>query len=97
MFIRKKKNKSGSISVHVIQKDNGYKIIRKIGTFPDMKGLSASNLKYMRFFAQECPKITIGQQPADQLSWFHGTGSGIGGFFYRDMTVSRRCFTIYER
>ena len=40
-------------------------------TFPDMKGLSASNLKYMRFFAQECPKNTIGQQPADQLPWFH--------------------------
>ena len=36
-------------------------------TFPDMKGLSASNLKYMRFFAQECPKTTIGQQPADRL------------------------------
>src|SRR3989338_6083450 len=26
--------------------------------FPDMKGLSTSNLKYMRFFAQECPKRT---------------------------------------
>ncbi len=39
--------------------------------FPDMKGLSASNLKYMRFFAQECPKCTIGQQSADQLPWFH--------------------------
>jgi len=39
--------------------------------FPDMKGLSASNLKYMRFFAQECPDRTIGQQPADQLPWFH--------------------------
>ena len=39
--------------------------------FPDMKGLSTSNLKYMRFFAQECPEITIGQQSADQLPWFH--------------------------
>jgi len=36
-----------------------------------MKGLSASNLKYMRFFAQECPERLIGQQPADQLPWFH--------------------------
>ena len=36
-----------------------------------MKGLSASNLKYMRFFAQECPACTIGQQSADQLPWFH--------------------------
>ena len=39
--------------------------------FPEMKGFSASNLKYMRFFAQECPDIKIGQQPADQLPWFH--------------------------
>lgn len=36
-----------------------------------MKGLSASNLKYMRFFAQECPELKIGQQSADQLPWFH--------------------------
>jgi len=40
-------------------------------TFPDMKGLSTSNLKYMRFFAQECPQRLIGQQSADQLPWFH--------------------------
>ena len=39
--------------------------------FPDMKGLSSSNLKYMRFFASECPDRQIGQQSADQLPWFH--------------------------
>src|SRR5580658_7574343 len=39
--------------------------------FPDMKGFSGSNLKYMRFFAQHCPDGLIGQQPADQLPWFH--------------------------
>ena len=39
--------------------------------FPDMKGLSASNLKYMRFFALECPARQFGQQSADQLPWFH--------------------------
>jgi len=39
--------------------------------FPDMKGLSASNLKYMRFFAAECPDRRIGQQSADQFPWFH--------------------------
>lgn len=39
--------------------------------FPDMKGFSPSNLKYMRRFAEECPECTIGQQPADQLPWFH--------------------------
>jgi len=55
--------------------------------FPDMKGLSTRNLKYMKFFAQECPSLhfvqqsaaPIGQQSAaqlsqpsaDQLPWFH--------------------------
>ena len=39
--------------------------------FPDMKGFSASNLKYMRYFAEQCPSCKIGQQPADQLPWFH--------------------------
>jgi predicted nuclease of restriction endonuclease-like (RecB) superfamily len=39
--------------------------------FPDMKGLSTSNLKYMRFFALECPDRRIGQRSADQLPWFH--------------------------
>lgn len=39
--------------------------------FPEMKGLSSSNLKYMRFFAENCPDLKIGQQAADQLPWFH--------------------------
>ena len=49
--------------------------------FPDMKGLSSTNLKYMRVFAKECPNrlfvhqtaaqipaLPIGQQSAAQLS-----------------------------
>lgn len=39
--------------------------------FPEIKGFSASNLKYMRRFAEECPNYKIGQQPVDQLPWFH--------------------------
>ena len=54
----------------------GAKIVNKISSdlkdaFPEMRGLSTTNLKYMRFFAQECPKRLIGQQSADQLPWFH--------------------------
>lgn len=54
----------------------GAKVIDRLSAdlreaFPDMKGLSSSNLKYMRFFAQECPNRKIGQQSADQLPWFH--------------------------
>jgi predicted nuclease of restriction endonuclease-like (RecB) superfamily len=54
----------------------GAKVIDRLSSdlraaFPDMKGLSTSNLKYMRFFAQQCPDRLIGQQSADQLPWFH--------------------------
>jgi predicted nuclease of restriction endonuclease-like (RecB) superfamily len=54
----------------------GAKVIDRLAldlrtAFPDMKGLSSSNLKYMRFFAELCPSLQIGQQPADQLPWFH--------------------------
>jgi predicted nuclease of restriction endonuclease-like (RecB) superfamily len=54
----------------------GAKVIDRLASdlrdaFPEMKGFSSSNLKYMRFFAQICPDLRIGQQAADQLPWFH--------------------------
>jgi predicted nuclease of restriction endonuclease-like (RecB) superfamily len=39
--------------------------------FPEMRGFSSRNLKYMKVFAQECPELQIGQQSAAQLPWFH--------------------------
>ncbi len=39
--------------------------------FPDMKGFSRSNLKYMRAFAEAWPDFAIGQQPVGQLPWGH--------------------------
>jgi predicted nuclease of restriction endonuclease-like (RecB) superfamily len=39
--------------------------------FPDMRGLSTRNLKYMRSFAEAWPKKSIVQQLAAQLPWFH--------------------------
>jgi len=35
--------------------------------FPDMKGLSSRNLKYMRFFAEHCPNRQFVQQTAAQI------------------------------
>ena len=54
----------------------GAKVVERLAAdlkaaFPDMKGFSVSNLKYMRYFAEQCPQGLIGQQPADQLPWFH--------------------------
>ncbi len=39
--------------------------------FPDMKGFSPQNLKYMRRFAEEYTLDQIGQQAVDQLPWGH--------------------------
>jgi len=54
----------------------GDKVIQRLSddlkaSFPDMKGFSISNLKYMRFFAEQCPEGKFGQQAADQMPWFH--------------------------
>ena len=54
----------------------GSKVIPRIAddlksAFPDMKGFSPRNVKYMRYFAEHCPNAQFGQQPAAQLPWFH--------------------------
>ena len=41
--------------------------------FPEMKGFSPRNLKYMRKFAQEYPEIEFVQEVLAQLSWYHHT------------------------
>lgn len=42
--------------------------------FPEMRGFSRTNLKYMRSFAKAWPRSpAIGQQPVDQLPWGHIT------------------------
>ena len=54
----------------------GRKVIDRLAqdlreAFPSMKGFSARNLKYMRYFAEHCPTRQFGQQAAAQLPWFH--------------------------
>jgi len=39
--------------------------------FPEIKGLSSRNLKYMRAFAEAWPDRRIVQGPLAQLTWFH--------------------------
>lgn len=39
--------------------------------FPEMKGFSPRNLKYMRLFAQEYPNVEFVQEVLAQLSWYH--------------------------
>jgi predicted nuclease of restriction endonuclease-like (RecB) superfamily len=54
----------------------GTKVIENISKdlrseFPEMKGLSARNLKYMRKFAEEYPDQAIVQQLVAQIPWGH--------------------------
>ena len=39
--------------------------------FPDMRGLSPRNMKYMRAFAEAWPEEGFVQQAAAQMLWFH--------------------------
>ena len=54
----------------------GAKVIERLATdlkreFPEMKGFSARNLKYMRAFAEAWPDGEFVQQAAAQIPWFH--------------------------
>ncbi len=54
----------------------GAKVIEKLAKdlkveFPEMKGFSPRNLKYMRAFAKAYPDEQIVQQAAAQIPWFH--------------------------
>lgn len=54
----------------------GAKVIERLAhdlrtAFPDMKGFSPRNLKYMRAFAEAWPDEAIVQQAAAQLPWGH--------------------------
>ncbi len=54
----------------------GAKVINRLsddlrGEFPDIKGFSPRNLKYMRSFAEAWPDPEFVQQVAAQIPWFH--------------------------
>ena len=54
----------------------GAKVIDRLSVdlrraFPDMKGLSPRNLKYMRRFGEAWPDRAIVQQAAARIPWFH--------------------------
>jgi predicted nuclease of restriction endonuclease-like (RecB) superfamily len=54
----------------------GDKVLERLASdlreaFPEMKGFSLANLKFMRAFAQAWPDVAIGQQAVSQLPWGH--------------------------
>lgn len=59
--------------------------------FPEMKGFSPRNLKYMRLFAKTYPDSLIVQQVAAQLPWFH-----IVTILEKVKTLEERTFYIHH-
>ena len=60
------------------QKEDGWgtRVIERLAKdlrseFPDMRGLSARNLGYMKAFAEAWPEDSILQAPLAKLTWFH--------------------------
>src|SRR3989338_212645 len=54
----------------------GARVIDRLSTdlrkaFPDMRGLSSRNLKYMRAFAAAWPDRAIVQEALAQITWYH--------------------------
>ena len=66
----------GSILARQAEEGWGAQVIDRLSAdlrhaFPDMSGLSARNLKYMRAFAAAWPERAIVQQAVAQLNWYH--------------------------
>lgn len=54
----------------------GDKVLQRLASdlreaFPEMKGFSLANLKFMRAFAEAWPDAAVGQQVVSQLPWGH--------------------------
>jgi len=67
----------GQAILHRQEKEGwGTKVIDRLSwdlrqAFPDMKGLSPRNLKYMRAFAKAWPDRKIVQKVLAQITWYH--------------------------
>lgn len=68
------------IGKNILERQNkegwGSKVVEKLSkdlsnSFPEMKGFSPRNLKYMRKFAEEYPQKEIVQEVLAQLTWYH--------------------------
>lgn len=60
-------------------------------TFPQMKGFSLTNLKYMRSFYKFYSNNPFGQQPVDQIPWGHNIL-----IFIKSKTIKEATFYIQQ-
>lgn len=56
MFVRKKQNKSGSVSVQIIDKTNGYKVIQTIGSSTDVAEIERFYLEAQQIIHAPAPR-----------------------------------------
>lgn len=69
--------KIGQHILEMQQKEGwGAKVIEQVSkdllkAFPEMKGLSSRNLKYMRAFADRWKEFQIVQEVLAQITWYH--------------------------
>lgn len=67
----------GNVILQKLESGNwGAKIVERLArdlksAFPDMKGFSLSNIKYMRQFAETYPDLAISQQAVGLIPWGH--------------------------
>lgn len=52
-------------------------------SFPEMKGFSPRNLKYMRAFADAYPDLTFVQAAPAQNTWYHNSANPMGVSEYK--------------
>ena len=64
MFVRKKKNKSGSVSVQVIDKSNGYRVVQTIGSTRDPEQIERLVALGERFISRQSKQYLL--FPAEQ-------------------------------
>ena len=57
MFIRKKKNKSGSVSIQIIDKSAGYKVVKTIGSSKNSKQLKLLEIEARNFITGNQQKL----------------------------------------
>ena len=64
MFVRKKRNRSGSVSVQVVDKSNGYRVVKTMGSARDPEDLRRLVELGKLFIARRSKQYSL--FPADQ-------------------------------
>lgn len=79
MFVRKKRNKSGSLSIQIIDKSNGYKVVQTVGSSEDLE-----KLKHLTEKASQIVRTCHGKQ--NELFCFQSKEAQVIKNFLEDLS-----------